>query len=33
MNNQQKKVGRLTKKDASIVNAMEESGVTQVNWW
>jgi len=31
MNNQQKKVGRLTKKDASIVNAMEESGVTQVN--
>ena len=30
MNNQQKKVGRLTKKDASIVNAMEESGVTQV---
>ena len=31
MNNQQKKVGRLTKKDASVVNAMEESGVTQVN--
>ena len=31
MNNQQKKVGRLTKKDASIVNAMEESGVSQVN--
>ena len=31
MNNQQKKVGRLTKKDSSIVNAMEESGVTQVN--
>ena len=30
MNNQQKKVGRLTKKDASVVNAMEESGVTQV---
>ena len=30
MNNQQKKVGRLTKKDASIVNAMEESGVSQV---
>ena len=30
MNNQQKKVGRLTKKDASMVNAMEESGVTQV---
>ncbi len=29
MNNQQKKVGRLTKKDASIVNAMEESGVEQ----
>jgi hypothetical protein len=31
MNGQQKKVGRLTKKDASIVNAMEESGVSQVN--
>src|SRR5210317_490565 len=30
MNNQQKKVGRLTKKDASVVNAMEESGVSQV---
>jgi len=30
MNGQQKKVGRLTKKDASVVNAMEESGVTQV---
>ena len=30
MNNQQKKVGRLTKKDASIVNFMEES-TTQVN--
>ena len=28
MNNQQKKVGRLTKKDARVVNAMEESGVT-----
>jgi len=31
MNNQQKKVGRLTKKDARVVNAMEESGVTQVD--
>ena len=31
MSGDQKKVGRLTKKDASIVNAMEESGVTQVN--
>ena len=30
INNQQKKVGRLPKKDPSIVNAMEESGVTQV---
>ena len=29
MNGEQKKVGRLTKKDASIVNAMEESGVEQ----
>ena len=28
MNNQQKKVGRHTKKDARVVNAMEESGVT-----
>ena len=31
MSGDQKKVGRLTKKDASVVNAMEESGVTQVN--
>ncbi len=31
MSGDQKKVGRLSKKDASIVNAMEESGVTQVN--
>ena len=28
MNNQQKKVGRLTKKDARVVQSMEESGVT-----
>jgi hypothetical protein len=28
MNNEQKKVGKLTKKDARVVNAMEESGVT-----
>ncbi len=31
MNDQQKKVGRLTKKDASVVKSMEESGVTQVD--
>ena len=31
MAGEQKKVGRLTKKDSSIVNAMEESGVSQVN--
>ena len=29
MNNQQKKVGRLTKKDSRIVQSMEESGITQ----
>ena len=30
MSGDQKKVGRLTKKDARVVNAMEESGVTNV---
>ena len=34
MAGQQKKVGRLTKKDSRIVQSMEESGVnSKTSWW